>query len=143
MAALGSAGHAPLVRETLWRNGNDLLLHAAACKHVPLIEANRLAGFANNLLATDVVARATVGAGVGRGILVSTDKAVAPSNVRGATKRLAERVSAREGARGGRTRFATVRFGSVFGYSGSVVQVFRQQIAAGGPVTVSDPAAMR
>ena len=140
---LGTVADATLVRRVLARERVDVVLHAAAYKHVPLVEGNPLAGFANNVLGTETLARESRDAGVARFVLISTDKAVNPANVMGATKRLAEQVVAREGAAGGPTRFAAVRFGNVIGSSGSVVPLFRAQIAAGGPVTVTDPAATR
>lgn len=140
---LGSVADEGLVRRILAAEAVDTVLHAAAYKHVPLVEANPLAGFANNVLGTAVLARAARKTGVARFVLVSTDKAVNPTGVMGATKRLAERVVAREAAAGGTTRFAAVRFGNVVGSSGSVVPLFAAQIAAGGPVTVTDPAATR
>jgi FlaA1/EpsC-like NDP-sugar epimerase len=140
---LGSVADAPLVSRVLVRERVDVVLHAAAYKHVPLVEGNPLAGFANNVLGTETLARESRAAGVGRFVLISTDKAVNPTNVMGATKRLAEQVVAREAAAGGPTRFAAVRFGNVLGSSGSVVPLFQAQIAAGGPVTVTDPAATR
>ncbi|MEM9997379.1 MAG: polysaccharide biosynthesis protein [Bacteroidota bacterium] len=114
----------------------DVVLHAAAYKHVPLMEAHPREAFANNARATAHLVRACEDADVEQFVFISTDKAVAPSNVLGATKRLAEwAVRA-----GGRTmRRKAVRFGNVFGSQGSVVPRFVQQIAAGGPVTVTHP----
>lgn len=115
------------------------IYHAAAYKHVPLVEENVVLGIRNNVFGTLVLARAARKAGVEVFVLISTDKAVRPTNVMGATKRIAELICQREAARAERTRFSMVRFGNVLGSSGSVVPRFRAQIAAGGPVTVTHP----
>jgi FlaA1/EpsC-like NDP-sugar epimerase len=140
---LGSVGDAPLVRRLLSGHGVDVVLHAAACKHVALVEANPLAGLANNVLGTDILAREAARAGVRRFVLVSSDKAIRPRGAMGATKRLGELVVQDLAARSHGTRFATVRFGNVIGSSGSVVPVFRRQIEEGGPVTLTDAHATR
>jgi len=116
------------------------LYHAAAYKHVPLVEHNAVQGLRNNVWGTWVTARAALDAGVHHMVLISTDKAVRPTNIMGASKRLAELVlQALAEARQGATTFSMVRFGNVLGSSGSVVPLFRHQIAAGGPVTVTHP----
>ena len=115
----------------------DVVFHAAAYKHVPLVENNPVAGLRNNVLGTLNVALAAEQAKVGRFILVSTDKAVRPTNVMGASKRVAELVLQALAPRGGKTLFAMVRFGNVLGSSGSVVPRFQQQIKDGGPVTLT------
>ncbi len=116
----------------------DVVYHAAAYKHVPLVEQNVVEGLRNNVFGTATCARLATQHGVSRFILVSTDKAVRPTNVMGASKRLSEMALQAIAARSGVvTRFAMVRFGNVLGSSGSVVPLFRQQIAAGGPITVT------
>jgi FlaA1/EpsC-like NDP-sugar epimerase len=116
----------------------NTVFHAAAYKHVPLVEANIVAGARNNILGTFHTASAADRAKVGHFILISTDKAVRPTNVMGATKRICELVLQGLAARGSQTIFSMVRFGNVLGSSGSVVPRFKQQIRDGGPVTVTD-----
>jgi len=120
-----------------------VVLHAAAYKHLPLVEKNVMAGLRNNVLGTKVLAEASRAAGVDRFILVSTDKAVRPTNVMGASKRLAELVIQDLAARTPGTRFSMVRFGNVLGSSGSVIPLFEEQIARGGPLTLTDPQVTR
>jgi FlaA1/EpsC-like NDP-sugar epimerase len=114
------------------------VFHAAAYKHVGMMERNPVEAVRNNALATRLVARIAGELGVARFVLISTDKAVAPKTVMGASKALAEWAVEAEAAAFPQTRYATVRFGNVLGSSGSVVPIFRRQIAAGGPVTVTD-----
>ena len=124
----------------------DLVFHAAALKHVPLVEANKAEGLATNALGTLAVARAARAAGVRAMVMISTDKAVNPTSVMGLSKRLAEIVCQAmdvDSRAGGGTRFVTVRFGNVLGSTGSVVPLFERQLRDGGPLTVTDPAMTR
>jgi len=114
-----------------------VVYHAAAYKHVPMLEANPAEGVCNNVFGTKVVADAADRFGADRFVLVSTDKAVNPANVMGTTKRIAEIYCQNLNSRS-KTRFITTRFGNVLGSSGSVIPLFQKQIAAGGPVTVTD-----
>ncbi|KTE19247.1 capsule biosynthesis protein CapD [Sphingopyxis sp. H050] len=117
----------------------DTVFHAAAYKHVPLVEANPLSGLRNNIMGTLHSVEAAEAAGVANFILISTDKAVRPTNIMGASKRVCELIlQARAEQPGAKTVFSMVRFGNVLGSSGSVVPRFKAQIAAGGPVTVTD-----
>lgn len=119
------------------------IYHAAAYKHVPLVEYNVASGVENNALVTWRLAEAAESAGVSDFVLISTDKAVRPTNVMGASKRLAELVLQALQERSITTRFCMVRFGNVLDSSGSVVPLFRKQIEEGGPVTVTDPEVVR
>ena len=140
---LGSATDSQLLQHLFADQLVQLVFHAAAYKHVPLVEANPLAGIANNVFSTDQVCRAAATNGVGQVVLISTDKAVRPTNVMGASKRLAELVVQAHAAEATSTRFSMVRFGNVLGSSGSVVPLFRRQIAAGGPITLTHPEIIR
>jgi FlaA1/EpsC-like NDP-sugar epimerase len=126
------------MREVLAEHRPNVLFHAAAYKHVGITESNPVEAIRNNALATRLVARIAAEVGVRTFVLVSTDKAVNPATVMGASKALAEWALEAEATKHPGTRYATVRFGNVLGSSGSVVPIFRRQIAAGGPVTVTD-----
>ena len=125
--------------EVMQRFKPEVVFHAAAYKHVGLMEANPLEALRNNAIATQVTAKTAAAAGAERFVLVSTDKAVNPRTVMGATKAMAEWIVAAVGERNPQTRFTIVRFGNVLASSGSVVPIFRSQIERGGPVTVTDP----
>ncbi|HEY8577357.1 MAG TPA: nucleoside-diphosphate sugar epimerase/dehydratase [Devosia sp.] len=144
---LGSVVDAPLVERTMSQHHIQVVFHAAAHKHVPLVEANVLEGTKNNVFGTRTVATAAFNNGVEHFVLISTDKAVRPTNVMGATKRWAELIVAEVAARaevaGTGQRFSAVRFGNVLGSNGSVVPLFKKQIAKGGPVTLTDAAMTR
>ena len=137
IARLGSVTNKARVTGVIAEEGVEIILHAAAYKHVPLVEENELEGARNNVLGTQVVAEAAAAAKLERFILISTDKAVRPTNIMGATKRMAELVVQDTQTRHDATKFAMVRFGNVLGSSGSVLPLFQKQIARGGPVTVT------
>jgi FlaA1/EpsC-like NDP-sugar epimerase len=142
-AVLADCKDATRMGELFVEERPSVVFHAAAYKHVPLMEENPVEAVRNNAVATRIVAAAAGEAGVERFILVSTDKAVAPATVMGASKALAEWAIEAAQNRYPSTRYAAVRFGNVLGSSGSVVPIFRRQIAAGGPVTVTDAAMTR
>jgi FlaA1/EpsC-like NDP-sugar epimerase len=139
---LGSVQNEALMREVMKHFGVDTVYHAAAYKHVPLVEHNVIEGVRNNVFGTYAAARAAVDSGVSTFVLISTDKAVRPTNIMGATKRLSELLLQALAGRGS-TRFCMVRFGNVLGSSGSVVPLFRDQIRKGGPLTVTHPEIIR
>jgi len=139
---VGDVKHVALVEQVLASERPSVVFHAAAYKHVPLMEErNAWQAVRNNAWGTWVLARAAVAARVEKFVLVSTDKAVNPTNVMGASKRMAEMVC--QSLQNGTTQFVIVRFGNVFGSTGSVIPRFREQIARGGPVTVTHPSITR
>ena len=135
---LGDVGDAATCERVLARARPHVVFHAAAYKHVPLLEAQLREAVRNNLLATQTLALAAIRHDVECFLLISSDKAVNPANVMGATKRMAE-IACQSLADGAATRFVTVRFGNVLDSAGSVVPLFREQIRRGGPVTVTHP----
>jgi FlaA1/EpsC-like NDP-sugar epimerase len=139
IAVLADCKDATRMREVFLQYRPGAVFHAAAYKHVGLMEENPVAAVQNNAVATRIVAAAAADAGTKRFVLVSTDKAVRPATVMGASKAMAEWAVEGLQRRYPGTVFTTVRFGNVLGSSGSVVPIFRRQIAAGGPVTVTDP----
>jgi FlaA1/EpsC-like NDP-sugar epimerase len=134
---LGNAHNGDRTGELLRTFAIQTVYHAAAYKHVPIVEQNVIEGVHNNVISTWNMAEAALANGVETFVLISTDKAVNPTNVMGATKRFAEMVLQGMTERGGKTRFCMVRFGNVLESSGSVVPLFREQIRRGGPVTVT------
>lgn len=143
-AHLGSVCETEVVERIMRQGRIDTIYHAAAYKHVPIVEANMVEGIRNNVLGAQVVADAAAKYSVKTCVLISTDKAVRPTNVMGATKRIGELIfqSAAE-VYSGRTTFCMVRLGNVLASSGSVIPVFQRQIAQGGPVTITHPEIIR
>ena len=142
-AVLGDCGDPAVTAHALRLGQPEAVFHAAAYKQVPLLEAQVREAVRNNVLATDTVARLCREQGVGTFVFISTDKAVDPANVLGASKRLAEMIAQSQDRKDGGTRCVTVRFGNVLDSAGSVVPLFREQIRKGGPVTVTDPEVTR
>lgn len=144
VTCLGSVLDEALLRNAMAEHGVQTVYHAAAYKHVPIVEHNVQQGLRNNVFGTLNVARAAAEQGVETCVLISTDKAVRPTNVMGASKRIAELVMQAAALwPGSRTVFSMVRFGNVLGSSGSVVPLFRKQIRAGGPITITHPDIIR
>jgi FlaA1/EpsC-like NDP-sugar epimerase len=137
---LADCGDRSKMRQVLERYPPDIVFHAAAYKHVPMLEANPLQAVANNVLATRAIAEVAIEAGVDRFVLISTDKAAKPQNLLGQSKALCEWIVESFALRSDiDTRFVAVRFGNVLASSGSVIPIFRRQIERGGPVTVTHP----
>lgn len=143
VASLGSVQRKNRLEKVMRANKIETLYHAAAYKHVPLVEDNVVEGVRNNVFGTLACAEASIAAGVKNFTLISTDKAVRPTNVMGASKRMAELVLQALAEKGTSTTFTIVRFGNVLGSSGSVVPLFKKQIRQGGPVTVTHPDIIR
>ncbi|MCF2155740.1 NAD-dependent epimerase/dehydratase family protein [Photobacterium carnosum] len=139
ISALGNVQKQNHIERLMIAHNIDTVFHAAAYKHVPLVEDNVIEGICNNVFGTLAAAEAAINAGVKNFTLISTDKAVRPTNIMGATKRMAELVLQSLADRQSNTIFTMVRFGNVLGSSGSVVPLFKEQISKGGPVTVTHP----
>ena len=135
---LGSVNNKTRLTSVFKRFDVDTVYHAAAYKHVPMVEFNNTEGVDNNVFGTLTCAQVAIDTGVETFVLISTDKAVRPTNTMGTTKRVAELVLQALSAKQSATKFSMVRFGNVLGSSGSVIPLFKQQIKAGGPVTVTD-----
>ncbi len=143
LALLGNVCNASLMTMVMRQYDVQTVYHVAAYKQVPMVEKNVVEGVYNNIFGTVTCARVAEAAGVEHFVLISTDKAVRPTNVMGASKRFAEQILQAMAQQGSATRFSMVRFGNVLGSSGSVVPLFRRQISAGGPVTVTHPEVTR
>lgn len=143
VSVLGSVTNERLVRRTIREHGVQVIYHAAAHKHVPLLEGNILEGIQNNVFGTWTIAKSAAAENVEKFVLISSDKAVRPTNVMGATKRWAElivqQVALQAQSESKNQIFCAVRFGNVVGSNGSVVPLFKEQISKGGPITVTDP----
>jgi FlaA1/EpsC-like NDP-sugar epimerase len=140
---IGNVQNGRLMNHILHKNKVQTIYHTAAYKHVPMVESNVIAGVTNNVLGTHEIAQAAIDCEVETFVLISTDKAVRPTNVMGATKRLAELILQGFAQKDHNTRFAMVRFGNVLGSSGSVVPLFKKQIKRGGPITITHPDIIR
>lgn len=140
---IGNVQNGMLMKHILHKYKVQTIYHAAAYKHVPMVEHNVIAGVTNNVLGTNEIAQAAIFCEVETFVLISTDKAVRPTNVMGATKRLAELVLQGLAKQEHGTRFVMVRFGNVLGSSGSVVPLFKKQIKSGGPITITHPDIIR
>lgn len=140
---LGNVQNEEKMQSIFERHGVETVYHAAAYKHVPIVEANIAEGAENNIFGTLAASRAAARSGVTTFVLISTDKAVRPTNIMGASKRVAELIVQAAARKYPATAFSVVRFGNVLGSSGSVVPLFREQITRGGPVTITHPDVIR
>jgi len=140
---IGNVQNGMLMKHIFHKHNVQTIYHAAAYKHVPMVENNVIAGVTNNVLGTHEIAQAAIDCNVETFVLISTDKAVRPTNIMGATKRLAELVLQGFAKQDHNTRFVMVRFGNVLGSSGSVVPLFKKQIKRGGPITITHPDIIR
>lgn len=138
VAVIGDVRNRERVQKVFQAERPDLVLHAAAYKHVPMMEAHPGEAIHTNVCGTRIVSEEAVAAGISKFVMISTDKAVNPTNVMGTTKRVAEMVCQKQNALG-KTQFVTVRFGNVLGSNGSVIPLFKKQIERGGPVTITHP----
>ncbi|MDP1930697.1 MAG: nucleoside-diphosphate sugar epimerase/dehydratase, partial [Gammaproteobacteria bacterium] len=143
VALLGNVCNQPMMEHAMKRFAVETVYHVAAYKQVPMVESNIIEGVQNNIFGTLISAQAAERSGVRNFVLISTDKAVRPTNFMGATKRFAEQVLQAMAYNNSKTCFSMVRFGNVLGSSGSVVPLFRRQISTGGPVTVTHPEVTR
>ena len=152
ISILGNCNNYDLIKKLFLKNKVGIVFHTAAYKHVPLVEENPISGLANNVLTTRVLCKTCLELNIDKFLLVSTDKAVRPANVMGASKRLAELIVqdySKKVLKGdinknkGDTEFSIVRFGNVLGSSGSVIPLFKEQISKGGPITVTHPEVIR
>ncbi|GAB7217045.1 hypothetical protein OS42_36580 [Dickeya oryzae] len=143
VTALGSVQKQNRVQKLIHTHQVETIYHAAAYKHVPLVEENVIEGIRNNVFGTLACAEAAIAEGVENFTLISTDKAVRPTNIMGTSKRMAELILQALAERQNQTTFTMVRFGNVLGSSGSVVPLFKRQIRQGGPVTVTHPDIIR
>lgn len=142
-AVLGSVESTTLSRQVFAEHGVETVFHAAAYKHVPLVEMNVIEGVRNNVIGTKMLLDAIAGSNVSTFVMISTDKAVRPTSVMGASKRVAEMLVQAAAAESDNCKMSIVRFGNVLGSSGSVLPLFREQITKGGPITVTHPEVTR
>lgn len=143
VSVLGDACNSLLIENIFKKYSINTVFHSAAYKHVPLVEYNPIAGLKNNVISTKVICESSERLSIKNMVLISTDKAVRATNVMGASKRLAEMIVQSFSQKNSKTCFSMVRFGNVLGSSGSVVPLFKKQIAAGGPITITHPEIIR
>ena len=140
---LGNACDEKLVDNIFKKYTIDIVFHAAAYKHVPIVESNSIEGMHNNIVSTNVLTRASKKFKISKFILISSDKAVRPTNIMGLSKRISELIVQNHNYKSKKTCFSMVRFGNVLGSSGSVVPLFKKQISNGGPITLTHPKVIR